>query len=131
MLLIEGDKEEGTKYAGSEPPMSPTEEATHEVTIQPEVSLNSVIGLSNPKTMKLKGMVKGRAIVVMIDPGATHNFISLAVVKELALNVAAIGEFGVSLGNEEAIRGTEICKNVEIVLDGRVAIVVDMLPLEL
>lgn len=41
----------------------------------------------------------------MIDPGATHNFISLAVVKELGMNVAETGGFGVSLGNGEAIQG--------------------------
>lgn len=49
--------------------------------IQPEVSLNSMIEFSNPKTMKLKGVVKGHEVVVMIDPGATHNFILLVVVK--------------------------------------------------
>lgn len=50
----------------------------------PEVALNSVIILSSPKTMKLLGMVDGREVVVMIDPGATHNFISHKTVEELA-----------------------------------------------
>lgn len=59
VLLIEGDEEEGTKYAGSDPPISPTDETSHEVIIQPGVSLNSVVGLTNPKTMKLKGVVRG------------------------------------------------------------------------
>lgn len=80
VLLIEEDEDEGTEYTGSEPPMSPTNETITEVMIQPEVSLNSLIGLTNPKTMKLKEIVKGREVVVMIDPGATHYFIALAVV---------------------------------------------------
>lgn len=42
-----------------------------------EVALNSVIGLSNPKTMKLPGKIVGKEVVVMINPGATHIFISL------------------------------------------------------
>lgn len=45
-----------------------------------EMSLNSVMGMSNPKTMKLQGKVHGETVVVMIDPGATHNFISSPVV---------------------------------------------------
>lgn len=131
MLLIEEDEDDGTDYTNSDPPMSPTDEAPVEVNVQPQVSLNSVIGLSNPKTMKLRGTVQGRDVVVMIDPGATHNFVSLAVVEELGMELTATGGFGVSLGNGDAIQGTGLCKNVEIVLDGRVAITVDMLPLEL
>lgn len=83
VLVIDEGEEEGTESYGSEPPMSPTTETITEVNSHPEVSLNSVIGLSNPKTMKLRGRVKGREVVVMVDPGATHNFVSKAVVEEL------------------------------------------------
>lgn len=131
VLLIEEEDEEGTEYSGSEPPMSPPTETHNEVTIHPEVSLNSVIGLSNPKTMKLHGKIKDRDVVVMIDPGETHNFISLATVNELGIAVEEAGGFGVSLGNGEAIKGSGLCKEVELVLEEGLTIVVDMLPLEL
>lgn len=36
-----------------------------------------------------------------------------------------------SLGNGESIRGQGLCKGVELILDGRIEITVDMLPLEL
>lgn len=42
----------------------------------PEVSLSSVMGLTSPKTLRLVGKINGSSMVVMIDPGATHNFIS-------------------------------------------------------
>lgn len=83
---------------GSEPPPSPTIETVT------EVSLNSVIGLSSPKTMKLFELIGDKEVVVMIDPGATHNFISLGTVKELGVEVMESGSFGVSFGNDEAIR---------------------------
>lgn len=40
--------------------------------VKPEVSLNWVIGLSSPKTMKLTGYIGGKSVVVMIDP-STHT----------------------------------------------------------
>lgn len=70
MLIAEEEGE--TDGDDTEAPPSPTEE------VITEVSLNSVIGLSNPKTMKLRGLIGDQEVVVMIDPGTTHNFISLS-----------------------------------------------------
>ena len=50
-----------------------------------EVSLNSVVGLINPQTMKIKGVIGDYEVVVLIDPGATHNFVSLDVVQQAGL----------------------------------------------
>lgn len=56
VLLLDDDDECGSEDASTEPPPSPTEEQiperVNEVRLHPEVSLNSVVGLSNPKTMK-------------------------------------------------------------------------------
>ena len=74
----DGDNEEGEPEDGvandSPPEMIP-----------PEISLNSVVGLSNPKTMKLMGSIQGEGVVIMVDPGATHNFVSLATVRKLGI----------------------------------------------
>lgn len=40
------------------------------------ISLNSTMGISSTKTMKLIGHVKGKEIMVIIDPDVTHTFIS-------------------------------------------------------
>ena len=60
---------------------------THESAIDEiaELSINSMVGLSAPKTMKVKGKISQQDIVVMIDCGATHNFISTKLVKRLAI----------------------------------------------
>lgn len=96
----------------------------------PEISLNSVMGLTSPKTLKLEGSIKGEKVVVMIDPGATHNFISLETIQRLQLPVSPSKSFGVSLGTGAAVQGEGECKQVEVVMQG-VVIMEDFLPLPL
>lgn len=87
-----------------------------------EVSLCSVVGLTNQKTMKLRGEIQGCEVVVMIDPGATHNFLSLRVIEEEKVAVREGGEFEVSLGNGESVRGLGVCKGVRVKLDGGITL---------
>lgn len=77
-----------------------------------EVSLNSVIGLLNPMTMKLRGLIEERDVVDMVDPRATHNFLSLAVVNELGVDVTTdkLRVFGESLGIVMLLKGLESVK---------------------
>ncbi|KAJ9542789.1 hypothetical protein OSB04_029295 [Centaurea solstitialis] len=58
-----------------------------------DVHLNSVVGLSNPKTMKLEGVVDNQRVVVLIDSGATHNFISKDVASKLKLTLEVTKEY--------------------------------------
>ncbi|WVZ08472.1 hypothetical protein V8G54_021818 [Vigna mungo] len=64
-----------------------------------ELSACSAEGLTPPKTMKLTGLIGGRRVVVLIDSGASHNFISWGVVEELGLPVAETPTYAVSLGD--------------------------------
>ncbi|KAL8100957.1 hypothetical protein AgCh_033000 [Apium graveolens] len=125
VLIMEDEEDTESEGGGSDVPTSPVEETPT------EVSLNSVIGISNPKIMKLRGLIGDAEVVIMIDPGATHNFISLATVQQLGLVVTPSGPFGVSLGNGEAIKGSGVCIGVRVQLDGGMEVCEDFLPLEL
>lgn len=83
VMLIMGEEELLEDEVGEEE----TEQADIPV-VPVSVSFNSVIGIDNPKTMRLTGTINGDSVIVMIDPGATHNFISLAVVEKLGLVVS-------------------------------------------
>lgn len=91
-----------------------------------EISLNSVVGLSNQKTMKLIGVIAHKEVVVMIEPGATHNFVSLRAVEDLA---TTSGGFGVSLGIGHAEEGFGLYKGVTLTLAGGVQVREDFLHL--
>ncbi|KAA0058422.1 ty3-gypsy retrotransposon protein [Cucumis melo var. makuwa] len=82
-----------------------------------ELSFNSVVGLTNSGTMKVKGKVKDEQVVMLIDCGATHNFKSEKLVTGLNLPLKATTNYGVILGLGAAIKGKGICGKVEVLLD--------------
>ena len=81
-----------------------------------ELSINYVVGLSTPRTMKIKGNIDQREVIVMIDYGATHNFISIKLVQKLALPLEATAGYGVLTGKGMAVKGEGICRRVTLTL---------------
>lgn len=57
------------------------------------------------------GEIEGE-VVVLVEPGATHNFISEKVVEKLWLKVVGTKEFEVALGNEVIVQGKIVCPYV-------------------
>ncbi|KAA0057084.1 ty3-gypsy retrotransposon protein [Cucumis melo var. makuwa] len=101
-----------------------------EVGLIVELSLNSVVGLTAPGTFKIKGKVKDREVVIMIDYGATHNFISLRQVEEMQISTTETTQYGVIMGSGKAVQGKGMCTGVVVGLPG-LTVVEDFLPLEL
>jgi len=49
--------------------------------------------------MKLQGEVKGKLALVLIDSGASHNFISAKLVSQLGLLVESTPSYNMRLGD--------------------------------
>ena len=99
------------------------EEIEDEVTLSEaiplvEISLNSMEGLTNPKTLRARACVKEQPIVVLIDPGATHNFISIKLTKKMKILVMTTVGYGAQLGNGDNIPIARICRGVRLHLQG-------------
>lgn len=108
-----------------------SKEAVEEV-FRPEViklSLNLVVGLTTLRTMKIKGEIGQQEVIILVDSGATHNFISLALVQKLALLVTPTMGFGVQIGTGAA-KGEGTCKEVVLQMQ-QVTVIEIFLPLEL
>lgn len=73
------------------------------------ISLNLVVGNTNPSYMTLIGTIRETEVVVVIDLRASHDFISTIMVKTLNINVISIGDFSVLLGIGVLIEGTQVC----------------------
>jgi len=52
--------------------------------------------------------------VVLINGGATHNFISVDLVQRLGLNREETTSYGVVMGTGMAVQGAGICKGVKL-----------------
>ncbi|XP_010521015.1 PREDICTED: uncharacterized protein LOC104800012 [Tarenaya hassleriana] len=92
--------------------------------------MNSVIGLTSPKTFKVAGTIGRQGVVVLVDSGATHNFMSVEVITKLGLRPVHTSGYGVFLGNGLTVQGEGICQAVTLYVQN-LAIVADFLPLEL
>ncbi|KAF4388909.1 hypothetical protein G4B88_019091 [Cannabis sativa] len=94
------------------------------------VSFQSVVGLSNNSTRKLKGHLSSTTIVILIDSRATNNFISKSLVATMAIPVTKTKEYGVTMGNDDSLKCEGVCKNFNIHFQG-VEVWDNFLPLQL
>ncbi|CAN7111996.1 unnamed protein product [Brassica rapa subsp. narinosa] len=94
------------------------------------LSTKSAMGISSPKTIKLRGSVGEAEAVVLIDSGATHNFIDCRLMQKLGLVAEETQSYGVITGSGKPVRGGGICRNVTLTMQGY-SITSDFLPLEL
>ncbi|PKU83997.1 putative mitochondrial protein [Dendrobium catenatum] len=80
--------------------------------------------------MKVKGEISGREVVVLIDSGATHNFISTQIVDVMGMELVDTGGYGVMMGTGKVEMGRGVCRGVVLKIQG-ILVKEDFLPLEL
>ncbi|XP_017431852.2 uncharacterized protein LOC108339224 [Vigna angularis] len=82
-----------------------------------ELSGLSAGGLSQSNTMKLQGWVQGKRVLVLIDSGATHSFISNRLVEELGLECTDTRPYKVCLGDGQRKETSGYCTGVSVLLE--------------
>lgn len=107
MLILAEEEEEGGDEAAEE--LDNT---------QMELSAVFARGLTSPKTLKLRGCIGGREVLVLIDSGANHNFIQWELVEEMRLAVIDTMSYCVSLGDGYRKESRGCCKQVRIEMGG-------------
>lgn len=73
--------------------------------------------LSGVKTMRMEGLVKGVPVMVLIDSGASHYFVSPTVALALGLPVDKAYKLGVRLGDGHRIITKGKCPEIVMKLD--------------
>ncbi|PWA64707.1 retrotransposon gag domain, Retroviral aspartyl protease [Artemisia annua] len=80
-----------------------------------------------PQNHEGSRMLHSTEVIILIDPGSTHNFISDVLAKDLKLNTQTAAPFGVQIGNGDFIRCSHICKNLTLQVN-ELKIVQDFFP---
>lgn len=73
------------------------------------LSLNSFLGKHSPRTTKLLGVIGKTRVMILLDSGASHNFITSMLATKLKLKITGVNELEVLLGNGVSVQGSGIC----------------------
>lgn len=117
MLLILNEEESNEKEATTEDEVEeviePNQLDLNEIA---EIELRVITVVTSKGTMKLKGQMNGREVILLIDISATNNFISQVLVEELRLGIDPRTQFGVTIEDSTRCEGKGICKRVKVKL---------------
>ena len=80
------------------------------------ISLSSFFGMSSPTTTKVWGSIGKLDIVVMLDSGATHNFLSSRVVQKMNIPLVQDRRLEILLGTGITVNGAGFCEGVSFKL---------------
>eukprot|EP00253_Pinus_taeda_P024850 PITA_24850 len=84
------------------------------VSDDPVISLNALAGISSPQTLKIRGFLKHRPVIVLIESGSTHNFIHQKIAEAANCFVRAVSNFQVQIANGGTMKCKGRCENVKI-----------------
>lgn len=127
LILVEG---EGLNEEGEIVSIE-TVETEEEEDVEAECKIIGVLGsMGEFHTMKMGGKIAGIEVVVLIDSGASHNFISPEITTALGLPITPMAAKTIRLGDGHKVHSKGFCEGVGISL-GFQTFVVDALVLEL
>ncbi|PNY15662.1 retrotransposon-related protein [Trifolium pratense] len=99
--------------------------------VEVECKSMGVLGsMGGQSTMKVEGRIADVDVLVLIDSGATHNFISPQIVMALGLKITPMADKYIKLGDGHKVVSKGICKNITIQIE-TIQVVVDAWVLEL
>lgn len=76
---------------------------------QPCISVSALSGNHNFHTMRVKGMVNGKPLHILIDSGSTHNFLDLNRAKKLGCHLDSIEPQAITVADGNHIACQEVC----------------------
>ena len=82
------------------------------------IALYALSGTPTSRTMRVKGRVKCKSVVILIDSGSTHNFVDPSLFSQLHIPVDSTQILEVKVANGEVLKTHGLCKDVPMDLQG-------------
>lgn len=108
VILLGEDEDEERKE-----PKDGEEEESEETTAL-QLNMSSVVGVTSKKSLKLWGTIKDKRVIVLVDSGASHNFLSHDLVRDLKLQPEATKGYTVEVGNGQRVKSQGVCQKNRI-----------------
>ncbi|KAK9081685.1 hypothetical protein Syun_030903 [Stephania yunnanensis] len=83
----------------------------------PAISFQAYVGQTVPVALRLRGVVYGEKVVILVDTCSTHNFIQTRVAKLLYLVISPSERLTVTVGNGETFGYAGVCRAVPLQLN--------------
>ena len=106
------DKEEETEGSFPTGDPAPTGEELVDGPVFAALCVSSLVGFCSRHSMKVRGKILSRKVVVLIYSGTSHNFILVDLVSELQIRYTQTNEFRVRMGNGDEIRASRVCQDL-------------------
>lgn len=113
VMLLEEDEE----IEGTEDEETITEDRGDLVEYK-QLSLNSIVGFTSRRSLKVWGTIGTEKVVVLVDCGATHNFIAQDLVERLQLTVQETPTYVVEVGDGHKVKCRGMCNGVKVQIQG-------------
>ena len=119
ILLLEGYEDNDDLLCDEVTEEQPARQ-NHEGSPGPEITLHALMGWTVPKTMQIAARIGAHDVVILIDSGSTHNFISERMANLLRLPVVPTESFTVRVANGENLTFQGRFEEVQINLQGTI-----------
>ncbi|RWV94147.1 hypothetical protein GW17_00043346 [Ensete ventricosum] len=119
--------------------IAPTKEPKLEDTLEPKENdtpqsatrmVPTLAGYTNLQKLKIEGFLEQQSIIILIDTGSTHNFMSSKVAAHLMLQKEDYNGFKVKVANGQILKYNQKCPRVNLILQ-EYDVVIDFFPLPL
>ncbi|RWV99714.1 hypothetical protein GW17_00037365 [Ensete ventricosum] len=114
LLMIEPAEDEDNEI--SEEALEPKEEAMEEESQLADYAVHTLVGHSNPQTIKVGGLLKHQSIIILINIGSTNNFLNNKVVTHLAFQIKGCNKFDVKVVDDQIFNYDQRCPWVKLLL---------------
>ncbi|XP_076928786.1 uncharacterized protein LOC143592869 [Bidens hawaiensis] len=87
--------------------------------LDPQISLNAIMGVSLYSTMKVTGSTCTKPLHILIDSGSTHNFLDEKIAYKMRCPTKEMPSMKITIADGNVMSCTKVCENVQWMMQGK------------